>query len=76
VLDLKAPETPEPADLFGLWRSYLIYRVSFVFVAMYWINHRGVAGFSPAAALALYVLVGLAYVVPASSPSCRADEGR
>ncbi len=40
VLDLKAPETAEPAALFRLWPSFAIYLVSFVFVAIYWINHH------------------------------------
>ncbi len=40
VLDLKAPETAEPVDLFKLWRGFAIYLVSFVFVAIYWINHH------------------------------------
>ena len=42
VLDLKAPETAEPGALFGLWRSFLIYLVSFTFVAIYWINHHNI----------------------------------
>jgi uncharacterized membrane protein len=40
VLDLKAPENAEPAALLKLWPSFLIYLVSFVFVAVYWINHH------------------------------------
>jgi uncharacterized membrane protein len=40
VLDLKAPDNAEFAALFGLWRSFLIYVISFVFVAIYWINHH------------------------------------
>ena len=40
VLDLKAPETAEPAALLRLWPSFLIYLVSFAFVAIYWINHH------------------------------------
>ena len=40
VLELKAPETPEPAALVRLWPSFAIYLVSFVFVAIYWINHH------------------------------------
>src|SRR5271166_4237056 len=42
VLDLKAPESAEPGALFGLWRSFLIYLVSFTFVAIYWINHHNI----------------------------------
>ena len=40
VLDLKAPESAEPAALFKLWPFFAIYLVSFVFVAIYWINHH------------------------------------
>ena len=40
VLDLKAPEFAEPSALFKLWPSFAIYLVSFVFVAIYWINHH------------------------------------
>ena len=40
VLELKAPESPEPMALFRLWPSFAIYLVSFVFVAIYWINHH------------------------------------
>jgi uncharacterized membrane protein len=40
VLELKAPETPQPAALLRLWPSFAIYLVSFVLVAIYWINHH------------------------------------
>jgi uncharacterized membrane protein len=40
VLELKAPETAEPAALLGLWPNVAIYLVSFVFLAIYWINHH------------------------------------
>ena len=40
VLDLKAPESAEPAALVKLWPSFAIYLFSFVFVAIYWINHH------------------------------------
>jgi uncharacterized membrane protein len=40
VLDLKAPQTAEPAELIKLWPSFLIYFVSYGFVAIYWINHH------------------------------------
>src|SRR6516164_9176110 len=40
VLDLKAPASADPADLFRLWPSFVIYLVSFVYVAIYWINHH------------------------------------
>ncbi len=38
MLDLKAPKTADPAALLRLWPSFSIYLVSFVFVAIYWIN--------------------------------------
>ena len=40
VLDLKAPESAAPAALVKLWPSFAIYLFSFVFVAIYWINHH------------------------------------
>lgn len=40
VLDLKAPESAAPAELFKLWPSFTIYLVSYGFVAIYWINHH------------------------------------
>ena len=40
VLDLKAPESGEPAALLRLWPSFSIYLVSFTYVAIYWINHH------------------------------------
>src|SRR5271166_3157693 len=40
VLDLKPPQSAEPAALLKLWPSFAIYLFSFVFVAIYWINHH------------------------------------
>ena len=40
ALELREPESAEPADLLKLWPSFAIYLVSFVFVAVYWINHH------------------------------------
>ena len=40
VLELKPPETPEPTALVRLWPSFAIYLVSFILVAIYWINHH------------------------------------
>ena len=42
VLDLKAPESDDLAGLIKLWPSFAIYVVSFVFVAIYWINHHAI----------------------------------
>ena len=42
VLDLKAPATGEPSELLKLWPSFAIYLFSFVFLAIYWINHHAI----------------------------------
>ena len=42
VLDLKAPESDDLAALTRLWPSFIIYVVSFAFVAIYWINHHAI----------------------------------
>ncbi len=42
VLELKAPESAQWADLLKLWPAFLGYLVSFVFLAIYWINHHNV----------------------------------
>jgi uncharacterized membrane protein len=46
VLDLKAPESAEPAALLRLWPSFAIYLVSFVYVAIYWINHHNLLSYA------------------------------
>jgi uncharacterized membrane protein len=40
VLELKAPESAAPAALLALLPNAAIYLVSFVFIAIYWINHH------------------------------------
>ena len=40
VLDLRAPRTDAPGELLTLWPSFLIYLISYLFVAIYWINHH------------------------------------
>ena len=40
VLDLKAPASAAPQALAALWPAFVIYVVSFAFVAIYWINHH------------------------------------
>jgi uncharacterized membrane protein len=40
VLELKEPESAAPATLIALWPNVAIYLVSFVFVAICWINHH------------------------------------
>ena len=41
VLDLKAPEADDFAALAKVLPSFLAYLISFVFAAIYWINHHG-----------------------------------
>ncbi len=53
VLELKAPASAAPADLLKLWPAFLIYVVSFTFVAIYWINHHGLIGQAKAATATL-----------------------
>ena len=40
VLELKPPESGEPGELAKVWPSFAIYVISFVYVAIYWINHH------------------------------------
>jgi uncharacterized membrane protein len=40
VLSLTPPRSADPAALAALWPSFVAYFVSFVFVAIYWVNHR------------------------------------
>ncbi len=42
VLELKAPEAATFAALYALWPSALSYAVSYLFVAIVWVNHRHV----------------------------------
>jgi uncharacterized membrane protein len=44
VLDLKAPENDRVDDLIKLWPSFLSYLISFLFGAIYWINHHRLIG--------------------------------
>ncbi len=53
VLELKAPASAAPADLLKLWPAFLIYVVSFTFVAVYWINHHSLIGQARAATATL-----------------------
>jgi uncharacterized membrane protein len=41
VLELKPPESAEPGELVKVWPGFAIYAISFVYVAIYWINHHG-----------------------------------
>jgi uncharacterized membrane protein len=40
VLDLKAPEDDSLNSFMKLWPAFLAYAISFVFAAIYWINHH------------------------------------
>ena len=40
VLELRPPETPTYAALLALWPHWLSYAVSYVFIAIVWINHH------------------------------------
>jgi uncharacterized membrane protein len=40
VLELKAPEGTRLADLYPLWPTAISYAVSYLFVAIIWINHH------------------------------------
>ncbi len=41
VLELKVPAGREPAALLGLWPVLLSYLLSFLVIAIYWVNHHG-----------------------------------
>jgi uncharacterized membrane protein len=47
VLELKAPEAPQLADLYPLWPTTISYAVSYLFVAIIWINHHHLMHFVP-----------------------------
>ena len=40
VLELKAPEEPTFAALVPLWHTLISYAVSYLFIAIIWINHH------------------------------------
>ena len=40
VLELKAPHGTELSDLLPLWPTFLSYVLSFVYIAIYWVNHH------------------------------------
>jgi uncharacterized membrane protein len=44
VLELKAPEDPDPAALWRLWPTFIAYLLSYVYVAIYWVNHHRLFG--------------------------------
>jgi uncharacterized membrane protein len=40
VLELRAPDQPAFSDLWPLWPTAISYAVSYVFIAIIWINHH------------------------------------
>ena len=40
VLELKAPHDPTPASLASLWPTFFAYILSFLIIAIYWVNHH------------------------------------
>jgi uncharacterized membrane protein len=40
VLELRPPETPTFASLLSLWPTWLSYAVSYLFIAIVWVNHH------------------------------------
>jgi len=40
VLELRPPETPTFAALIALWPTWLSYAVSYLFIAIVWVNHH------------------------------------
>lgn len=40
ILELKKPEAPTFNALFQLWPTWLSYGVSYLFIAIVWINHH------------------------------------
>ena len=40
VLELKAPADPDLAALWRLWPTFLAYVLSYLYVAIYWVNHH------------------------------------
>ena len=40
VLELKAPHDPTPASLAKMWPVFFAYVLSFIIIAIYWINHH------------------------------------
>jgi uncharacterized membrane protein len=53
VLELKAPDEPEFSALWPLWPTAVSYAVSYVFIAIIWINHHHLMRFVGAPTLKL-----------------------
>lgn len=64
VLELHAPKDPTPAALIALWPEFAIYSVSFLFIAIYWVNHRFLFGhLRRADDLVLWANMGLLFLM-------------
>src|SRR5262245_39469668 len=40
VLELKAPHDPTPTSLAKMWPTFFAYVLSFIIIAIYWVNHH------------------------------------
>jgi hypothetical protein len=40
VLELKAPHDPSPTSLVKMWPVFFAYVLSFLIIAIYWVNHH------------------------------------
>jgi uncharacterized membrane protein len=49
VLELRPPESPTFAALFSLWERWLSYAVSYLFIAIVWVNHHHLMRYATAA---------------------------
>jgi uncharacterized membrane protein len=49
VLELRPPQSPTFADLLSLWPTGLSYAVSYLFLAIVWVNHHHVLRYAEAA---------------------------
>jgi uncharacterized membrane protein len=49
VLELRPPQSPTFADLLSLWPTGLSYAVSYLFLAIVWVNHHHVLRYADAA---------------------------
>jgi uncharacterized membrane protein len=49
VLELRPPESPTFAALFSLWERWLSYAVSYLFIAIVWVNHHHLMRYASAA---------------------------
>jgi len=54
VLEIHAPEAPTWAALARLWPTLLAYILSFVYVAIYWVNHHRLMGYAPRFSVGLH----------------------